>query len=50
LLIFKVSVSGVRVNSVNPGVVATDIFLRSGMEPAAATQYFHDAKVPKKLN
>ncbi len=36
---------GVRVNSVNPGVVPTQIFTSSGMDPAAASQYFQDSKV-----
>ncbi len=41
----QVAARGVRVNSVNPGVIPTQIFTRSGMDPAAASQYFQDSKV-----
>jgi hypothetical protein len=41
----QVAARGVRVNSVNPGVITTQIFTRSGMDPAAASQYFQDSKV-----
>jgi hypothetical protein len=41
----QVAARGVRVNSVNPGVVPTQIFTSSGMDPAAASQYFQDSKV-----
>ena len=35
---------GIRVNSVNPGVIETDIFSRSGMSEEEVLEYFEQCK------
>ena len=39
---------GIRVNSVNPGVIDTDIFNRSGMSEKEVKEYFEKCKDQRK--